>query len=113
MNLGNINTQTSQFNNELNPNPKTTLLSVTEDKFTPLSWPPTDDDFIRVATWAARNKKDFSRVLVYVKYSPKESILIYDPVHIGPAPRESRHLTVTYRETGEDKTIEVILAEDD
>ena len=50
---------------------------------------------------------------MYVKYNPLEPILIFDPQHIGPGPKEVRHLTVTNQKTGVVRDIEVILIEDD
>ena len=78
-----------------------------------LSWPPEESDFLKVARWASTQRDDFKTVLVYVNYSPEEPILIYDPVHIGPGPKESRTLTVTYKKSGKQLPINVILAEDD
>ena len=90
-----------------------TLNSQNDDKVTGLNWPPQDEDFIKVAKWATKLKKDFKNVLVYVKYNPLEPILIFDPQHICPGPKEVRHLTVTNQKTGAVRDIEVILIEDD
>jgi hypothetical protein len=59
---------------------------------TTISWPPTDEDFIRVARSAAHTHNNFKNVLIY---ADNPTIMIFDPVHIGPEQRFQKMFSVT------------------
>ena len=75
-----------------------------------ITWPPTDQDFLRLAESAATHlaKKKFTSVLVY---ADNPTIMIFDPVHFSPAPRLVREYTAT-SETGK-HPFSVIISEVD
>lgn len=57
-----------------------------------MNWPPTEEDFIHVATHAVSDGPgEFKTVLVY---ADNPDILIFDPIFLGPSMHIRRYVTV-------------------